>query len=158
MRQLPPRKNPSPSVVSTQEEMRKSFEERLLDAIFGKVRRKIHMKVKIQDGTPEFGRSLCYTCKNASIVKGQNGELLVHCNAYVFEHLRNRVPFKVAECGAYLQINTPDRHEMEKIAWIVEARRRGKPGFQIPAGEDQMEVTITKPKKNNPNPIDWPDE
>jgi hypothetical protein len=116
------------------------------------------MRVKVQDGTPEFGKSLCYTCKNAAIVKGQNGELVIHCNAYIFEHNRHVVPFKVAECNGYLQINVPDKHEMEKIAWIVEARRRGKPGFQVPEGEDQMEVVVTKPKKSSNNPISWPDD
>jgi hypothetical protein len=132
--------------------------EKLLDAIFAPRQPRRTMRVKIKDGTPEFGKSLCYTCKSAGIVKGQNGELIIHCNACMFEHCKNLVPFQVAECNAYTQLNVPDKWEMEKIAWTVEARKRGPKGFEVSAGEDEMEVVITKPKKKQGNDINWPDD
>jgi hypothetical protein len=64
----------------------------------------------------------------------------------------------VAECSAYGQINTLSKHEMRDIAWRIEARKRGPKGFEIPDGEDQMEVTITKPKQRNADDINWPDD
>jgi hypothetical protein len=136
---------------------RRYFEQRLLDAIFGKPKRH-HMRVRIKDGTPMLGKSLCETCKSAGIARGQNGELVIHCNAEIFNHLRGNVPFKVSECSSFSQINSLDRYQMEAMAWNITARERGPKGFQVPAGEDRMEVIITKPKEKNDNRINWPDE
>jgi hypothetical protein len=135
--------------------MIKSPEDRLLDAIFNR-RVKPKMRVRIKDGTPQSGKSLCMTCRDAGIVKGQNGELVIHCRADMFSHLRGNVPFRVYECTSYTQINSLDRYQMEAIAWKIEARHRGPRGFVVPAGESSMEVVITKPKER-PDHINWPD-
>jgi hypothetical protein len=47
---------------------------------------------------------------------------------------------------------------MEAIAWRIEARHRGPKGFEVPVGESDMEVIITKPKEKDANKVNWPDE
>lgn len=118
------------------------------------------IQIKVKDGTPISGKSLCITCKHSGIVKGQNGEISVHCNSGVFEYRMGHVPWKVAECSKFMPSNMPYRHEMEEMAWKIEARKRGPKGFEIPAGESEMEIIITKPKHggNGDNPINWPEE
>lgn len=105
---------------------------------------------KISNGaTPKAGKSLCVTCKHASVVKGQNCEELIFCNSDMWPHGKP-VPFRVAECGSYHPLNVPWMHEMEQMAWKVEARRREKPGFAAAVPEPQeevMEVTIKPPTK-----------
>lgn len=98
--------------------------------------------IKINGGTPKHGKSLCHTCKNASIVKGQNLEELIICQANMFVPSKGRVTFRVAECSAYHPTNMPWLHEMEAMAWMIEARKRGPVGFS----EGQaMEIIITPP-------------
>ena len=105
---------------------------------------------KISNGaTPKAGKSLCVTCKHASVIKGQNCEELIFCGGDMWPHGKP-VPFRVAECGSYHPMNVPWLHEMEQMAWKVEARKRDKPGFAgaMPDETEQsMEVTINPPTK-----------
>jgi len=102
----------------------------------------VALQIKIQGETPKSGKSLCHTCKYSSIVVGQNCEELIVCQ-HVFE---GRVTFKVARCGEYHPSNMPWKHEMEDMAWKIEARKRGQKGFQ-PDGPD-LQVVVTPPKNN----------
>ena|SRR6185437_10746275 len=108
------------------------------------------MKFKIQGGTPVSGKSLCVTCKYAYTVKGQNCQEAVLCN-HVFGETRTGgiVPFKVAECTEYHPMNQPWQHELEGMAWKIEARRRGPSGFKP---DQPIEVIITPPLNRNETP------
>lgn len=104
------------------------------------------MKFKINGATPKGGKTICLSCKQAQIVKSQNCQELIACKAGIFYASSGIVPWKVAECSSYHPTNVPWLHEMEQIAWKVEARKRGPSGFQVPEGEDVMEVVISKPR------------
>lgn len=103
------------------------------------------LQIKISGATPKGGRPLCHTCKHASVITGQNCEELVVCGEGLWKSSEGVVGFKVATCGSYHPSNIPWLHEMRDIAWSIEARKRGPSGFQAPAGEDIMEIVITKP-------------
>ena len=92
-------------------------------------------------GLRRIGKAICVSCKHAAIVLGQNCEERI-CAARCFHS--GIVTFKVAQCGAYHPMNMSWKHEMEAMAWIVQARRRGPTGFQKPE-EGEMEVTIKPP-------------
>lgn len=98
---------------------------------------------KISGATPKSGKAICVSCKHAAIVLGQNCEERILCGGGVFPP-SGIVTFKVAQCGAYHPMNMSWKHEMEAMAWIVQARRRGPTGFQKPE-EGEMEVTIKPP-------------
>ena len=103
------------------------------------------IQFNIKGGTPPGGKSLCVTCKHSSSVRGQNMEEVIHCTAGLFEHRQGLVPFKVSECTEFHPSNMPWLHEMEEMAWKIEARKRGVVGFE---GEKvgEMEVVVSKPK------------
>ena len=107
------------------------------------------LQIKIHGGTPKAGKTLCATCKNAKTVKGQNCQEIIFCGSLTFPH--HVVPFKVSECGSYHPSNVPWMHEMEEMAWKIEARKRGPVGFNDPdaRGEGQMDVVITRPRRSN---------
>lgn len=107
------------------------------------------LQIKISGATPVSGKSLCMTCKHASVVTGQNCEEIVLCHLFTDGGSKGRVPFRVATCGTYHPSTVPWLHEMEDMAWKIEARKRGPSGFQAPAGEDIMEIVITKPRNSN---------
>lgn len=112
------------------------------------------LSIKIAGATPKGGKSLCSTCKCASIVRGQNCEEIVFC-ARVFGDTKygGIVPFRVAECGSYHPTNVPWLHEMEAIAWEVKAKKRGTVGFS--EGATEMEYEIKPPSRGMPG---LPDE
>src|SRR6185437_10345760 len=98
-------------------------------------------------GTPKSGKSLCVSCKYAYTVKGQNMQEVVICT-HIFSETSTGgvVPFRVAECTEYHAMNQPWQHELEEMAWKIEARRRGPSGFKP---DNPIEVIITPPKSNN---------
>jgi hypothetical protein len=111
------------------------------------------IQIKIQGETPRGGRSICHSCKHASVVKGQNCQEFVKCGAEMFKQTHHVVAFRVAECSSYHPTTMPWLHEMEQMAWTVQARKRGPTGFSNPE-ENEMEVTIEAPENSvNPSPI-----
>lgn len=103
---------------------------------------------KILGGTPKTGASLCNSCRHRKYVRTQNGKEVTRCNAFMFgEYVP--VPFPVYECSAHHPTNMPFLHEMEEIAWVIEARRRGPKGFAdgVPIEEGEMEVVVRKPRE-----------
>lgn len=115
------------------------------------------LSIKIHGGTPKLGKSLCHTCKQAKIVRGQNCEERIICAAGLFDtgalvgKGSGVVTMKVAECGKYHPMNMPWLWEMEEMAWIVEARRRGQSGFQPSHEGDEMSVRIVPPAPEKEN-------
>jgi hypothetical protein len=55
---------------------------------------------------------------------------------------------------AYHPTNVPWLHEMEQMAWKIEARKRGPSGFSQPA-ESEMVVVISPPN-NTPDAAQAP--
>ena len=106
------------------------------------------IEFSIHGATPKGGKPLCYSCKHASVVSGQNCEEFIRCTGDMFSHSRGLVTIRVSSCGSYHPSNVPWLHEMKEIAWKVEARRRGPSGFQQPE-ESEMEVTIKPPSGQN---------
>jgi len=106
------------------------------------------LQIKIHGATPKGGKSICLTCKKGTVVKGQNCQEVVLCPLFSGSGLAP-VPFKVAECGGYHPSNVPWLHEMENMAWTVEARRRGSVGFADGERLGEMEVVVTRPRSSN---------
>jgi hypothetical protein len=120
--------------------------------------------IKIQNGTPKSGKSLCTSCKHLRHVKGQNLEEIAICSANMFgatiqgatasvnqwswlQQIPGRILFKVEECSSYADMNTASLEEMQKIAWEVTARKRGGAGFAGgTTNPDELETVITPPK------------
>lgn len=129
------------------------------------------MPFKIQNGTPKSGKSLCYSCKHARTVRGQNCEEVTTCNAGIFggnlagggnrnhywtELYPGQVPFKVEQCSSYADMNTPSLEDMKQIAWEVTARKRGSAGFgDGVTNPDELETVITPPQKSSKPEITW---
>jgi hypothetical protein len=94
------------------------------------------MSVKVKNGTPVYGGSLCETCDRALIMKGyRESERVVVCQAMWPER---QVMFPVQECSAYVNKGRQNLVEMEKIAWTLVPRGpKRKAGFVAPSGEDE---------------------
>jgi hypothetical protein len=71
------------------------------------------LQIKIHGATPTSGKSICTTCKKATLVKGQNCQEVVMCHLWSETRSARIVPFKIAECGGYHPSNMPYLHEME---------------------------------------------
>lgn len=110
------------------------------------------LQIKILGATPKGGKGICATCKHAKKIIGQNCEEIIFCHT-VFDNTRygGVVPFRIAECTQYHPSNMPWLHEMEQMAWTVEAKRRGPVGFGD--GATEMEYVITAP---NGDDQPWP--
>jgi len=99
------------------------------------------MSVKVKNGTPVHGPSLCETCTRAHFVKGyRESEVLVVCQAIYPER---RVTFAVSECSSYVNKIRNTLIEMERIAWTLAPRGpKRKAGFVAPHGPDGDEREI----------------
>lgn len=84
------------------------------------------------------GESICATCSHALIVKGfRASEEFVVCQA---TYPDRRIPFPVRECSSHLDKSRQDLEEMEKIAWVLEARGSiRKAGFVPASGPRKQE-------------------
>ena len=100
--------------------------------------------VFMRGGTPTGNLSLCRSCRNAHIQLGYaDSEVEIRCN-YDYEKPR-LVPFAVRDCTDYTSKINPTMWEMEKIAWIVDAKKgnpqagfaAGSLQFNKPADEDE---------------------
>jgi hypothetical protein len=78
------------------------------------------MLIKVYSGTVSHsGRSLCETCRNATITRGQRLEdEIVRCEAQPMSH-PVLVRFKVTECSAYLDAGLPTYAQLLEQAWIL---------------------------------------
>jgi hypothetical protein len=78
------------------------------------------MLIKVHNGTvAHTGKSLCETCRHATITRGQRIEdEIVRCEAQpmsppVF------IRFKVTECSAYVDSRLPTYSQLLEQAWIL---------------------------------------
>jgi hypothetical protein len=108
--------------------------------------REMPMSVKVKDGTPLYGPSLCDSCSRAHIAKGYRAtEILVICDALYRDH---PVPFPIRECTHYLDKNRRDLEEMEDIAWLLDtpgAKRKAgfAPAGTAEANAQEIELKLT---------------
>lgn len=98
------------------------------------------MDVRIKNGTPLHGESLCESCVHAHIEKGYRvTEQTVICRATYPDH---RVLFRVRECSEYTEIKRQTLRQMEEIAWVLAPREgKRKAGF-VPAKELEKEPDV----------------
>lgn len=102
------------------------------------------LHIKISGETPKSGKAICTSCKYAKMATGQNCEERIICSGGIFDTSRGLVTIKVAQCSQYHPMNMAWKYEMEQMAWIVQARKRGPTGFSKPE-DGTMEVTIKPP-------------
>jgi hypothetical protein len=99
--------------------------------------------INVRNGTANGSQSLCRTCRNAHIQTGfADSEEEVRCG-YFYEqpHL---VSFAVSQCTGFLDKLTPTLFEMQKIAFVIETKKRsGNIGFA------SAEIKVTRPEEDN---------
>lgn len=100
------------------------------------------MDLKILNGTPKSGDTLCRTCSNALIIRGQNFEEEIFCQCISF--VARPVRYKVEKCTRYYMKTLVSLVDMEKIAWIISTESLDPIGF-APETERERHVTIKKP-------------
>jgi len=87
--------------------------------------------IHVRNGTPSGNVSLCHTCRQAHIQQGYaDSEEQVRCG-YVYEQVRI-VQFTVRTCTDYLSKLVKTVCEMEKVAFILDAKeitKRRSAGF-----------------------------
>jgi hypothetical protein len=89
------------------------------------------MEVRVKNGTPIHGESLCKACVHALIAHGyREGEEQVICQSTYPERL---VPFRVRECTGYTEVKRQTLKQMEDIAWVLDTKGcRRRAGFVAP--------------------------
>ena len=96
--------------------------------------------VFMRGATPVGNVSLCRSCRHAHIQLGYaDSEIEVRCG-YNYENPR-LVSFAVRECTHYTSKITPTMWEMEKMAWVLDART-----VKAGAGFGAATVTFNKPE------------
>jgi hypothetical protein len=106
------------------------------------------MSVHVKKGTPRFGPSLCDTCSSGHVLRGcRENEQMVVCEA---TYLGHSVPFPVKECSSYAEKKQRTLRDLEKMAWILEAKGNKRvPGFVAPGtgqqGTGEIEMIISAP-------------
>jgi hypothetical protein len=107
------------------------------------------MDIKVKNGTPLHGPSLCETCERAHIVKGyRQSEIVVVCRATYEPQMR--ITFPVRECSSYVEHGRKNLADMDEIAWTLVPRGpKRAAGFFSPATStgDEREIEIVL-KKN----------
>lgn len=81
-------------------------------------------------------KSLCTSCRHGHIMKDHQGRTDAYCM-----DIREFIDKPVEECTTYEVRQTMDRYDMEKIAWLIDPKRK-KIGFQevpefIPPGDER---------------------
>jgi hypothetical protein len=91
------------------------------------------MGANIRNGAPLDQRSLCETCRHAHIERGyRESEELVVCQLTFPGH---RVSFRVRQCSGHTEAKGQTLKQMERIAWVLDAKGyTRKLGF-VPAEE-----------------------
>jgi hypothetical protein len=90
----------------------------------------MRVRMHIKEGV---ARGLCGTCSEAHITVDDRGQQMVYCTA-LYNSIRI-MERPIHHCTSYEARNTGmDRHEAEKIGWIMEVRKgnRGEIGFARP--------------------------
>ncbi|RPI55703.1 MAG: hypothetical protein EHM55_07030 [Acidobacteria bacterium] len=86
--------------------------------------------MKVHGGTPSnSGRSLCATCRFATIIRGRTlDEEIVQCLSMATRGMR--VTFKVTSCTAHSAVDQPTYTQLLEEAWVLRpASKRQPAGF-----------------------------
>lgn len=87
------------------------------------------MLIKIQDGTPKSGPSLCASCNNCTHIKGDSfTQVLTYCNVL---YPNVNIAFPVVSCSDYSNKKDTKLKDMEKVAWVIAGKGRAA-GFVTP--------------------------
>jgi len=90
------------------------------------------VNIKVLNGTPRDGESLCRTCRYVHLQKGyRDSEEMIYCDW----SQTKRILFNVRECTDYTDRTVPSKYDMEKIAWILEIKGGRAMGFTPPKPE-----------------------
>ena len=86
------------------------------------------VRIKVIEGTPLHGKSLCFSCREAQVIQGhQASDTAVYCHAF-FENPK-KIEKPVSACSQYAKMTDQTLKQMEEIAWVI-AYKKGKPiGF-----------------------------
>ena len=92
--------------------------------------KEVQMGFNVKGGTVKHGGpSLCESCQNATIVKGQTlDEEIVLCSEMNYKPVR----FKVTECSDYEKHNTMKLWQMVQMAWPLATKKGKIIGFMSP--------------------------
>lgn len=103
------------------------------------------MDIKVRNGTPLHGPSLCETCSRAQVTRGYRlSETLVICRATDPEF---QVRFPVRDCSSYSDRTRQTLYDMEQIAWVLQPRGpKRQAGFVSPGekrdADSQIELIL----------------
>jgi len=94
------------------------------------------MLIKVYDGTvTHTARSLCETCRNGTITRGQRlEEEIVRCEAQPMSH-PVLIRFKVTECSAYTDARLPTYAQLLEQAWILKPTNGRRPAGFVRSSE-----------------------
>jgi hypothetical protein len=88
------------------------------------------VRINVRGGTVDHGqRSLCETCRWATIIRGTRLEdQIVECSELSYHN--RRIRFAVTFCSGYSDRRRPSLREMEETAWILRSDpHRNQVGF-----------------------------
>jgi hypothetical protein len=88
------------------------------------------VRINVRGGTVDHGqRSLCETCRWATIIRGTRLEdEIVECSELGYHD--RRIRFAVTSCSGYSDRRRPSLREMEETAWILRSDpHRNQVGF-----------------------------
>jgi len=77
-----------------------------------------------------MNESLCFSCGECNIVQMRNNRKVIKC----FEFGLVNEP--VESCTMYRNKTQPTQYELEKIAWMIDPKPKGKAGFKPPEPTD----------------------
>ncbi|HXW55200.1 MAG TPA: hypothetical protein VEJ67_05585 [Candidatus Cybelea sp.] len=99
------------------------------------------MEIRVKNGTPIHGPSLCDTCSRAHIERGYSAsEKVVICRAVDPAH---EIKFPVRDCTDYIDRTRQTLWQMEQMAWVLTPRGpKRKAGFSPPAKRQEREEHI----------------
>jgi hypothetical protein len=86
----------------------------------------------VRGGTLGSGKSLCRTCRWATIIQGAAAsETIVYCKEISYD---KPIPFEAYECNEYDDKRLASKVEMESLAWILrtDPKQKGHLGFVSP--------------------------
>jgi hypothetical protein len=106
------------------------------------------MLIKVYNGTITHAtRSLCETCRNATITRGQRLEdEIVRCEAQPMSH-PVLIWFKVTECSAYIDARLPTYAQLLEQAWILKPTSGRRPAGFVRSSdlrEDELREVLSE--------------
>jgi hypothetical protein len=102
--------------------------------------RNIVMSVRVKNGTPLYGPSLCETCSYGCVTRGyRESEEVVVCQATSPER---RIRFRVRDCSRYLDRTKDTLYDMRKIALSISPKGNNRHAGFLRPGEAGQDVDV----------------